>query len=93
MVNLKADSSAGEIFIDYIKFENNIDVSVSSGEVSIRLPQDANFVLSAKSSSGLISSTFPLNGYYDRSHMAGTVGTGVNKINLETTSGDINISN
>lgn len=91
--HLKAASSSGEVLIEYMKFENNIDVSTSSGKVSLRLPQGAEFVLDAKSSSGLIRNTFPLSGYYDRNHMAGTAGNGVNKINLVTTSGDINISN
>ncbi|MEN6390945.1 MAG: DUF4097 family beta strand repeat-containing protein [Syntrophomonas sp.] len=90
--SFKADSSSGEVIVQYIAFENDIDISTSSGEVSIRLPQPANFILNAQTSSGAIRNTFPLAGYYDRNHMTGTVGNGVNKINLVTTSGDISIS-
>lgn len=90
--NFKADSSSGEVIVKYIVFENNIDISTSSGEVSIRLPQPANFILNGQTSSGSIRNTFPLSGYYDRNHISGTVGNGVNKINLVTSSGNINIS-
>jgi len=93
--NLKADSSSGGIIVDYLKFENNIDVTASSGDVELHLPKDADFLLYANASSGTINNSFPIktNSNNKRNRLEGTVGNGVNRINVSTSSGDITIRN
>lgn len=92
--DLKANSFSGNVFVEYTTFNNNVDVSATSGEVSIQLPETAEFYLRANASSGKITNTFPLtvDGDKSRHHLEGTVVNGNNRITVKTFSGDIEIT-
>ena len=68
-------------------------MEVSSGNVQLDLPDDANFTLNGKISSGLISNDFPLNNEIKDSHtLQGTHGSGKYNVDLFVSSGRININ-
>lgn len=91
--DLKATSSSGSTRIEYVSFENNLDIDSSSGSVEIKLPENSQFYLDATSSSGRISTRFPVTviGSNDKHQLKGTVGSDKNKVKIHTSSGSINI--
>jgi len=93
--DLKSTSSSGSTKIEYTTFDNNIDISASSGSVEITLPEASQFYLDASASSGSIKSDFPItvSGSNDRHKLKGTVGSDKNKVKVHTSSGSIRILN
>ncbi len=91
--DLDVKMSSGDLEVMYTDFNNRISVDSSSGDIVIALPKDANFELEAEVSSGKIICEYPITilGGQDRDQLKGTVGSGVNRINVETSSGDISI--
>lgn len=90
--NIKGNSVSGNTEILYVTFDNNINLESVSGDVEIVLPQDAQFYLDSDSVSGDIESDFPITVQgKSRDGLKGVVGSDKNKIEIETTSGDINI--
>ena len=91
--DLDTNMSSGDLEVMYIDFNNKISVDCSSGDIRISLPADANFDLDADTSSGKITCDFPItiSGEQNRDTLKGTVGSGENKILLETSSGNISI--
>ncbi|MEN6328318.1 MAG: DUF4097 family beta strand repeat-containing protein [Syntrophomonas sp.] len=91
--DLKADTSSGDINVQYQAFKNNANIEVSSGDVVLSLPGNSEFRLNAHASSGNIECKFPIivTGEYKQNELQGTVGKDNNKINVETNSGDIRI--
>ncbi|MFP7298905.1 DUF4097 domain-containing protein [Neobacillus niacini] len=89
---LKADVSSGEFSIQMDKLNDPIEIDLSSGEVNIDLPDDADFRLDGKVSSGDITSDFPLttNGS-DKNSLKGTHGSGKNPINVSVSSGEVHL--
>ena len=89
--NLKADSVSGDINVSYRIFDNNIDVKTISGEVKIDLPQNAEFYLKTNTVSGEVVARFPITiiSFNKMNQLEGTVGTGDNRIIVDTVSGDI----
>ena len=69
-------------------------VSTTSGEIAIKLPADAGFILGVKSQSGEINCAFPVTvtGNKNDNHLNGTVGNGSCNVSLSSTSGSINIA-
>lgn len=92
--NLDINSSSGDVTIGYNEFENNIEVKTSSGDVEITLLEDSEFYLKAKTSSGRITTEFPIaiKGSSDEL-LEGTIKSDKNKIIVSTSSGDIEINN
>ncbi len=90
---IKAGSTSGTIIIDTGRLTKDMAVSTTSGEIVIKLPAEAGFVLGAKSVSGEINCAFPVTvtGNKSRNSLNGTVGNGSCNISLSSTSGDINI--
>ena len=89
--NLKADSVSGDINVGYGVFENNIDIKTISGKVKIDLPQNAEFYLKTNTVSGEVVAKFPITiiSFNKMNQLEGTVGTGDNRIIIDTVSGDI----
>jgi len=89
--NLKADSVSGDIDVGYRVFDNNVDVKTISGEVKIDLPQNAEFYLKTNTVSGEVVAKFPITiiSFSKMNQLEGTVGTGDNRIIVDTVSGDI----
>ena len=92
--NLKADSVSGDINVRYGVFDNNIDVKTISGKVEIDLPQYAEFYLKTNTVSGEIFAKFLITiiSFNKMKQLEGTVGTGDNRIIIDTVSGDIYIN-
>lgn len=92
--NLKADLVSGDIDVRYRVFDNNIDVKTISGKVEIDLPQNAEFYLKTNTVSGKVIAKFPITiiSFDKKNQLEGTVGTGDNRIIIDTVSGDIYIN-
>jgi lia operon protein LiaG len=92
--NLKVNSHSGNVSVDYKEFKNNVNISATSGNVKLRLPQSAEFFINANATSGDVSNSFPITvtGAVRHNKVEGTVVKGDNKIIIKTYSGDIDIS-
>jgi len=92
--NLEADSVSGDIDVEYRVFDNNVDINTISGKVKIDLPQYAEFYLKTNTVSGEVVAKFPITiiSFNKMNQLEGTVGTGDNRIVVDTVSGDININ-
>jgi lia operon protein LiaG len=89
---LKTRLSSGNFKAQLDQLKNPVDVEVSSGNVQLDLPQDADFTLNGKISSGIISSDFPLKNEKRDSHtLQGTHGSGKYDVNLSVSSGRIKV--
>jgi lia operon protein LiaG len=92
--NLKADLVSGDIDVGYRVFDNNVDIKTISGKVKIDLPQYAEFYLKTNTISGEVVAKFPITiiTFNKMNQLEGTVGTGDNRIIIDTVSGDIYIN-
>ena len=89
---LEADVSSGELEIQMERLTDDINLNISSGDLELDLPDDADFSLNGKISSGDISSDFPLENKEETdNHLRGKHGNGKYKINADVSSGDIEI--
>lgn len=91
--NIEGESTSGDIIIEYEKFNDNVDLKASSGDIIVDLPDDAEFYLDTKVSSGDINCEFNINikGKINDDELKGTVVSDKNNIKIRTTSGDIDI--
>ena len=84
-------STSGDIFIEQDAV-SGISIGVVSGDVRIKLPEDAAFYLNASTTSGEIKQDFPMDiSSSSRRHLEGKVNGGEERIVIDTTSGDITI--
>lgn len=92
--NLRSSSSSGSTRVEYASFDNDIDISASSGSVEITLPENSTFYIDASASSGSIRTDFPVTvvGSSDKRQLKGVVGNDKNKVKIHTSSGSIRIS-
>jgi len=92
--NLEADSVSGDIDVEYRVFDNNVDIKTISGKVKIDLPQYAESHLKTNTVSGEVVAKFPITiiSFNKMNQLEGTVGTGDNRIVVDTVSGDIYIN-
>ncbi len=91
----KIDTSSGDIKVQYKDVEEYSEVTASSGEIDLKLPEGISFEFKGKCGSGEINSSLDLN-YEDEDHHEATMKSGngsYKKINANTSSGDISISN
>jgi lia operon protein LiaG len=89
---IKATVSSGELNFQIDMLTDSIDIDVSSGDVGLDLPNNADFTLNGDVSSGNISSDIPLTTTGNNlKTINGKHGTGKHKINLDVSSGDIHI--
>lgn len=90
--SLKTRLSSGYFKAQFDQLKNPVDVEVSSGNVQLDLPDDADFTLNGKISSGLISNDFPLKNEKKDSHtLQGTHGSGKYNVDLSVSSGRIKV--
>lgn len=91
--DLECVSSSGKIYIEYENFNNNIYIKSSSGDIKLKLPNDSDFHLKADTSSGDIVTDFPISiiGSIKDDYLEGTFGNSNNKIEIKTSSGDIEL--
>jgi lia operon protein LiaG len=95
--DLTANSTSGEVRIDYTKSPGAISVGTVSGDVELRFPADARFRLDARSTSGDINCGFPITmtstGGAGRHSLSGDIGQQPqNVVAVHTVSGEIKIS-
>jgi lia operon protein LiaG len=89
-------TTSGGVKIAFAVTPPRLDAASTSGDVMLRLPSDARFILDARSTSGNISCTFPIT-ISERAAgggnhvLAGAVGSGPKTVAVRTVSGDIRI--
>ncbi|MBS8266757.1 hypothetical protein DYI25_20235 [Mesobacillus boroniphilus] len=89
---LDADVSSGELDIQMDRLTDDVNLNVSSGNIELDLPDDADFTLNGKISSGDLSSDFPLDNKEENDNrLSGKHGSGKYEINADVSSGDIEI--
>jgi lia operon protein LiaG len=89
---IKAELSSGNLNVQMDELTDSVDIEVSSGEVDLNLPTDADFTLNGKTSSGNITCDFPLTSKkIGNKNIKGTHGSGEHHIDLTVSSGNINI--
>jgi lia operon protein LiaG len=87
---------SGEVKVAFAAAPSRLEAASTSGDVTLRLPQDAQFILDARSTSGDISCKFPIT-ISERSTgggrhvLAGAVGSGPKAVAVRTVSGEIRI--
>lgn len=91
--DLEIVSSSGEAYIEYEKFNNNVTLRSSSGNIKLKLPPESRFYLKADTSSGNIVTDFPIAiiGSIKEDYLEGTAGDSNNRIEIKTSSGDIEL--
>lgn len=90
---LNGTVSSGIFAAQLDELKGSIDVEVSSGMAKLDLPNNANFTLDGRVSSGIISNQFPLkNQLEDKKHLQGIHGSGKYDVNLTVSSGTITIN-
>jgi lia operon protein LiaG len=90
--NLYADVSSGELEIQMDELNDSISLNVSSGNIELDLPDDADFTLNGKMSSGDLSCDFPLDNKKESDNLlSGKHGNGKHEITADISSGNIEI--
>lgn len=88
-------ASSGNVKVNYKDISEYSNLSARSGNVDLVIPKELSFEFNGKCNSGHIRSSFDLNYTNKRENEAtAQVGSGpYKKINVDTSSGDISISN
>ncbi|MCT4592934.1 MAG: DUF4097 domain-containing protein [Anaeromicrobium sp.] len=91
--NLRGKSISGDIKVTYEKFNNDVNLESTSGDLIIDLQDKAQFILDAETVIGDINSDFPISvkSTNEEDYLKGKVGKSNNKLILRTTAGDISI--
>jgi lia operon protein LiaG len=89
---LDAEVSSGELEIQMDELKDAISLNVSSGDIELDLPDNADFTLNGKISSGDISTDFQLKNKQETDNrLSGEHGNGKHEIDVDVSSGDIEI--
>lgn len=90
---LDAKVSSGKLDLQLAELKDSVSIDVSSGSVTLDLPDNADFKLDGKTGSGNISYNFPLEvEKMDKRHIKGTHGSGKHEIEVEVSSGNVKIN-
>ncbi len=91
--DLKVQSTSGSIMASYKDFNNNITAENVSGSTDLKLSENAEFALQAKTISGEITNSFPMTGSSTGKgkSLTGTVKSDRNRITINSVSGSIHI--
>ncbi|MEQ2527258.1 DUF4097 domain-containing protein [Bacillaceae bacterium CLA-AA-H227] len=90
---LEADISSGRFDAQFAELRDSISIDVSSGNVTLDLPEKADFTLEGETGSGNISSNFPLKvENQDKHEIKGTHGSGKHEIEIDVSSGNVEIN-
>ncbi len=89
--NIEVITTSGDVYVEQ-EDSSNMDIKTTSGDIEINLSEDAQFYLKAKTVSGHIENRFPIKiTSSGRRDLEGLVGSDDKEVNVDTTSGDINI--
>lgn len=69
--------------------DQDINIAAKSGSIQLQLPGTAEFSLAAKTSTGKLHSDFSIT--EESKKMTGQIGTGSNKVVLQTSTGGIDL--
>lgn len=86
--SVSADSSSGNITLHFANVPAETKAKASSGDITIYVPEDSDFAADVDTSSGDFDSDIALA----KNGSTYTSGNGSNKMDLETSSGDIEIN-
>ena len=90
---LNGEVSSGRLHVEMDNLVDSIDLDVRSGFINLDLPKDGDFTLKGKMKSGSISNNHPLTiKDTDKNLFEGTSGSGKHPINLNVSSGKIQIN-
>lgn len=94
MKNIQINGSSGNVQLDFLQFQGDLYATLTSGNISVSLNEDEpNAMISIKSNSGRRSVNFMLeNDQQSKKETKGTLGSGENEIQLETSSGNIKLN-
>jgi lia operon protein LiaG len=89
---LEAEISSGKLDIQMDELIGDIEMEISSGSASLDLPKDADFTLVSDVSSGDVNTEFPLDEMNSENNSSkGKHGTGKYKLNIDVSSGEVEI--
>lgn len=89
---LKAEVSSGKLDVQVNKLSDDIDLQASSGQIKLDLPDDADFTLEGRYSSGIIRSKFTLKEQiHEKNRLDGVSGTGKYLVKVNVSSGMVDI--
>lgn len=89
---LETDVSSGKVTIAVEQLVDSIEAEVSSGMLTLNLPDDADFYIKGNVSSGIIRNKFTLENNVSTKHtIEGSYGKGTHNIDLDVSSGIIEI--
>ncbi|MGM0902273.1 MAG: LiaG family protein [Bacillota bacterium] len=89
---IDAEVSSGEMNIQIDELNGHSSVKASSGRINLDLPDDADFTLMGRTSSGTINSEFDLTDEnISKNRLEGKYGTGKYKLDLQVSSGNIRL--
>ncbi len=86
---MSADATSGEISISSCTISSELDIEITSGSATIALPSGTGYTLEYETTSGTVTAS----GSSLKGEGRTTVGTGTLKIDVETTSGNVTITN
>ncbi|GAA0181872.1 hypothetical protein SH2C18_43380 [Clostridium sediminicola] len=90
--DIEGETVSGDLSIGFEEFLNDIDFDTVSGDVEIKLPSQPNFELIYETVSGDIKNDYPIKlDSSKKTLIEGIVGSGNNKINVETVSGNLRL--
>jgi len=85
---LDANVSSGLLHIQMDKLKDDVKIDVSSGQMKLDLPDNANFNLNSHIGSGLLKCDFPLvNRSQEKKKISGIHGTGEHNLKISVSSG------
>lgn len=90
--DLTANVTSGNTSATYSEFDNDVNITSISGRISLTLPSNAQFKLKSKAISGNVNCDFDLKDKNSgHNFLDGVSGTSGKTININSTSGDIEI--
>lgn len=84
---ITADSSSGNITVNVAEMPSEMKIDASSGDVTIFVPEGADFTAKVDTSSGSFDSDIALS----KSGSSYVAGSGSSTVSVDTSSGDVNI--
>jgi DUF4097 and DUF4098 domain-containing protein YvlB len=89
--NIEIVTTSGNVYVEQ-EDSSNMNISTTSGDVEINFSEDAQFYLKAKTVSGDVGNRFPITiTSTSERYLEGIVGSDEKKINISTTSGNVDI--
>ena len=92
--DITAKTVSGNVRVEYKEFMNNINVSTTSGDTLLKLPEHAEFRVQLETVSGRVNTEFPMliESQSSNRNFVGTVGSADNSIRVKSVSGNVNIN-